>query len=484
MPIESHHTGTRKYIAITISVMLSSVLVLIPLIKPDLMETGFMSDEAIRLTAIFLLILTLWLTEILPMAITALLAIVLQPLFGVTEAREAFASFVSPVFFFVIAMYMVAAVINETGLDKRFALFLLLRSGTRSTHILFVLMLGTAVLSSIMSDIPACAIFMAIGLSLLEKTNIQPGQSNFAKNLMMGIPIAALIGGIATPAGSSINVLALDLLAVFSEQHGLNISITFIQWMTLGIPMVIVLLPFSWWVLLKCYPPELETIGTSQERESDYKELGALTRNEIKVLLIVLLMIVLWIVGSWVEVLNVTVVALFGAIILFMPGIKLISWKKAERHIGWETLIMIGGISSLGHASVKTGLAEWLVHSTMGGLAHWPILWLIPIISLITVLIHLPLPIAPVVNAVLIPPVAALALAMNINPIILVLPVAFTASCAFLLPLDAVPLLTFSKGYYRMFDMLLPGAIISLAWVLLMTVVMIWIAPITLSTLY
>jgi sodium-dependent dicarboxylate transporter 2/3/5 len=82
-----------------------------------------------------------------------------------------------------------------------------------------------------------------------------------------------------------------------------------------------------------------------------------------------------------------------------------------------------------------------------------------------------------VVNAVLIPPIAALALSMNINPILLVLPVAFTASCAFLLPLDAVPLLTFSKGYYRMFDMLLPGAIISLAWIILMTLLIIWVAP-------
>lgn len=89
------------------------------------------------------------------------------------------------------------------------------------------MMLGTALLSSIMSDVPACAIFMAIGIGILNKAKVVPGQSQFGKALMMGIPIAALIGGIATPAGSSINVLALDLFASFSEQHQLDIHISF-----------------------------------------------------------------------------------------------------------------------------------------------------------------------------------------------------------------------------------------------------------------
>jgi sodium-dependent dicarboxylate transporter 2/3/5 len=138
---------------------------------------------------------------------------------------------------------------------------------------------------------------------------------------------------------------------------------------------------------------------------------------------------------------------------------------------------MIGSVTSLGQASVKTGLAEWLVQATMSGITDWPLFWLIAFISLLTVLIHLPLPIAPVVNAVLIPPIAALALSMEIDPVILVLPVAFTASCAFLLPLDAVPLITYAKGYYRMWDMLKPGIILSFAWIIIMTVLMIWIAP-------
>ena len=102
---------------------------------------------------------------------------------------------------------------------------------------------------------------------------------------------------------------------------------------------------------------------------------------------------------------------------------------------------------------------------------------MIAIISAFTVILHLPLPIAPTINAVLIPAMVVLAKDAGINPAIFALPVAFTASCAFLLPLDAVPLVTYSRGYYRMFDMLVPGTIISIFWVVIMTVLMLTIGP-------
>ncbi len=185
-------------------------------------------------------------------------------------------------------MFIIAGVVTDTGLGKRFALYLLLKAGTRSTRVVFALMLGTAVLSTIMSDVPACAIFMAIGLGILSKLDIKPGQSPFAKTIMMGIPIAALIGGVATPAGSSINVLALDIFAAFTEQHQLDVQISFLQWMALGVPMVIVLLPLAWCVLIRCYPPEVEKVGSIQENKLEFTALGSLSGNERKVLIIIL----------------------------------------------------------------------------------------------------------------------------------------------------------------------------------------------------
>jgi sodium-dependent dicarboxylate transporter 2/3/5 len=118
---------------------------------------------------------------------------------------------------------------------------------------------------------------------------------------------------------------------------------------------------------------------------------------------------------------------------------------------------MVGGVTSLGAASVKTGLAKWLVDASLGGLAAWEAVWVVAAISAFTVLVYLILPIGPVIVAVVIPPIVALATASGRNPALYALPVVFTASCAFLLPLDAVPLVTFAKDYYRMLDMLRPG---------------------------
>ena len=138
---------------------------------------------------------------------------------------------------------------------------------------------------------------------------------------------------------------------------------------------------------------------------------------------------------------------------------------------------MVGGVTALGAASVETGLAQWLVEGSLGGIEDWSTVGIVALVSTFTVGIHLALPIGPVINSVLIPPLALLALSTGQNPALYALPVAFTASCAFLLPLDAVPLLTYGKGYYRMLDMLAPGTILSICWIILITVLMVVLGP-------
>ena len=138
---------------------------------------------------------------------------------------------------------------------------------------------------------------------------------------------------------------------------------------------------------------------------------------------------------------------------------------------------MIGAVSSIGLASRDTGLATWVVSSIFDGAGGISVLWLIIAISTFTVIIHFVVPIGPVVNAVMIPPIVALAIAIGQPPILLALPVIFTASCAFLLPLDAVALITYSKGYYRMTDMLWPGLVISVFWVIILTGLMLVVVP-------
>ena len=456
---------TSAIVGVAAAVGLAFLLLSVP--GPDALP-----DAGQRMGAIFVVVLILWVTEAVPVGVTSLLAVVLLPLFGVADLPTAFSTFISPVFFFVLAMFVIAQAFISSGLDRRFSLWLLSKAGTDSRRVVLVFMAGTCLVSTIMSDVPATAIFMAVAVGLFEKMELAPGRSTFAKALMIGIPFAALIGGVATPAGSSINILGI----FFIQEYG-DVTVRFLDWMVIGVPMVVVLLPLSARVLLWFYPPEMDQVTVVGDVQTERASLGPVSGREWRVLIILGTMIVLWVLSTWVVALNVVLVSLLGAITMFLPGMRLFTWKDVERGIGWEALLMIGGVTALGAASVETGLAQWLVDGSLGGLEDWSTVGVVALVSAFTVVIHLALPIGPVINSVLIPPLAILALSTGQNPALYALPVAFTASCAFLLPLDAVPLVTYTRGYYRMLDMLVPGTILSVGWVLLITVLMVWLGP-------
>ena len=449
-----------------VSAIVVALIILFVIPTPDGLE-----PEGQAMGALFAVALILFVTEAIPIAVTAVLVLMLQPIFGIAGIRDAFNSSVSPVFFMVLVMFLVAQAFSQTGLARRYALWLFSVAGTDSRRVLVVFVIGSGVMSTLISDVPACAIFMALCLGVIEKRGLKPG-SNFAKALMIGVPIGALIGGVGTPVGSSINLLGLDQL----ERFG-NVSVRFIDWMAIGMPMVIVLLPLAAWIILRFYPPEIETVGDLSALEAERKEQGPLSVAERKVVAIIGIMVTLWVLSTWFPIFDLYIVGIGGGVAMFLPGINVLTWKQAQAGTGWDALLLIAGVTSLGNASVNTGLAQWMVDQTLGGIAAWNPILVIALISAFTVMIHLALPINPVIVTVLIPPLAILAIDSGVNPALYALPVAFTASCSFLLPIDAVPLLTFGKGYYKMFDMFPPGAVISVIWVILMTGILAVVAP-------
>lgn len=455
----------RRAAGLAIALVVGALLLVAP--SPEGLQPA-----AHRAAVLFVVALVLWVTEVLPIGVTALLVLILQPVLGIADTRTAFSTFVSPVFFFVFAMFCIALVIVGSGLDRRFALWLLSKAGTDSRRVVLAFMAGTAAVSSIMSDVPACAVFMALAVGVLNKAGIAPGRSAFGKALMIGIPIASYIGGVATPVGSSVNIIGMHLI----EQHA-GVRVPFVTWMSIGVPMALVLVPVACAVLLWVYPPEVRSIGSLEEVVADRAALGRLSNSEKKAVVVLSTMIAAWIASSWLPQLDITLIGVAGAVAMFLPGVGLLTWKQAERGVGWDVLFLLGGVTSLGAASDATGLARWLVTATLGGMAGWDLVSVVAAISSLTVLVVLVVPIGPVVNALLIPPIVLLAIANGANPLIYAVPVAFTASCAILLPLNPVALITYSKGYYRMLDMLLPGAIVSVAWVVLLTTLMVWLAP-------
>jgi sodium-dependent dicarboxylate transporter 2/3/5 len=326
--------------------------------------------------------------------------------------------------------------------------------------------------STVVSDVACAALFMAVALGLFDKMGLAPGRSEFARGVMIGVPIASLIGGIGTPAGSSVNVLGLN----FIEQYG-QLRVPFVSWMAIGLPMVIILVPFAAKVILWCYPPERARIE-GIDFGAELRSLGPISGGEWKVIAVMSTMLALWIASSWIPQIDVVVVAVLGAVVMFLPGMRLFSsWKEVERGTSWDALLMIGSVTSLGAVSASSGLAKWLVDASLGGLAAFPTVVVLAAISLFIAVIHLLVPVNPAIVASMVPPIVLLATSTGQSPALYGLPVVFSASCAFLLPLDAVPLVTYGKGYYRMFDMLLPGAIVTIAWVVVQTALLLIVWP-------
>jgi solute carrier family 13 (sodium-dependent dicarboxylate transporter), member 2/3/5 len=455
---------TATYAGIGLALLAAVLAVLLPL-------PAGLTPQGAHLAGVFVIALILWVTEAIPIAVTSLLVILLQPVFQVTTTGAAVGGFMTPVFFFVVAMFCIAQVVVDSGLARRFALLLLERARTDSRRVVLAFMVGAAAMSTVVSDVPVAAVWMSMALPLLARIDATPGQSQLGKALMIGIPVAAFIGGVGTPAGSSINILGLFQIEQFGKVH-----VSFLQWMAIGLPMVLILTPLAWAVLIRVFPPEVPTLGNAAELRDERRALGGFTVPEKKVVTLLAGMVALWVASSWVRAIDTTLVAMAGAVAMFLPGMNLLTWPRAQRTIGWDALLLIGSVTSLGAAAASTGLAKYLV-GALPDMQLWPVYAVIALISAVTVVIHLPVPVNPAIVGVLIPPIALLAASTGQNAALYTLPVVFTASCAMLLPLDAVTVITYSKGYYRMTDMLLPGAIISVFWVILMTLLMTWVAP-------
>ena len=261
-------SAPTAFMGVVAAALLALVVVLLP-------GAEALPAEGQRMAAIFIVVLVLWTTEAVPVGVTSLLAVVLLPIFGVADLATAFSDFMSPVFFFVLAMFIVAQAFISSRLDQRFSLWLLSKAGTDSRRVVLVFMVGTCLISTIMSDVPATAIFMALAMGLFGKMGLTPGRSSFAKALMIGIPFAALIGGVATPAGSSINILGI----FFIQEYG-NVTIRFLDWMVIGVPMVVILLPLSVQILLRFYPPEMAHVTAVGDVEAERGALGPVTGRE------------------------------------------------------------------------------------------------------------------------------------------------------------------------------------------------------------
>ncbi|CAN5877457.1 DASS family sodium-coupled anion symporter [soil metagenome] len=467
-----------RRLAPRLGLLLGPLLLLAVLLLPP--PEG-MEALAWRTAGVGLLMATWWVSEAIPIPATSLLPLVLFPLLGVATIDAAASPYANPLIFLFMGGFMLALAMQRWNLHRRIALRIIAALGTRPVSLVAGFMAASAFLSMWVSNTATTLMMLPIGLSVIElvirrsdRPDRHPGESNFGVALMLGIAYACSIGGLGTLIGTPPNAL---LAGFVREAYGIEIG--FAQWMMVGVPLVVVALPLTWLLLTRLlYPIRMAEIpGGSEIIARERQSLGSPSRAEKIVAVVFTLTAAAWIFRPLLEarglVLSDAGIAIAGALALFLIPLDLrrgefvLNWEWAQR-LPWGVLILFGGGLSLASAISRTGLAGW-IGEEIAGFGALPLV--VVMLAVTTVIVFLTeLTSNTATAAAFLPVVSSVAIGLGENPLLLAIPAALAASCAFMMPVATPPnAIVYGSGYLTIPQMARAGVVLNLLLIVLIT---------------
>lgn len=421
--------------------------------------------ESIALTAdgkaclaILAFAITLWVTEAVPFAVTALVVVLLVPVFGIADYPAVVrAGFGNPLITFFIGVLFLSTGFTRSGLGTRLVLHVLRVVGTRTDRVLLGFLVVGALLSMWITDMAVAALLLPLGVGVLRDAKLEPLRSDFGRALMISCAFGPLIGGIGTPAGAGANLAAVGYLR---ELAGVEVS--FARWMAYGVPAALLMIPVGWRLLLRAFPPEIDRLPIGDTGIADrIAALGRPSRLEVWTLAVFAGTIALWLATPLLAAWSggridppAQAVALGGGLLLFLPGLRVLVWKEAQRDMDWGGVILIVAGLSLGVMVFETGAARWLAQVMLGRLADVPGVLQPFVIVLVVAALHLLFSSNTVTGAIIMPILIALAQDLGLDVWTIAAPAAFTSSLAFILVTESpTNVLPYSAGYFSIRDM-------------------------------
>ena len=436
-----------------------------------------MPAEAWPVAGLVILMAAWWMTEAVPLSVSALLPFVILPLVGVMDARATASAYYSPIIFLLLGGAFLALAIERTGLHKRLSLAILKTLGAHGgqTQLLLAFMIAAAILSMLISNTSTALIMMPMALAVLSGGGVVAGadgevtREGLSGALPMGIAFAASIGGIGTLVGSPTNAIAVGLI---NEATGTQIS--FAQWMAYGLPIVVVGIPIAAWLITRVQRVSEHPFDVVAARNAIDTH-AAWSPAEKRLIPIVALTFLAWMTrqwvapylpaGSWTD----GTIAIIAALALFIlpdgTGRPMLSWQEADR-APWGVFLMFGGGLALAAGMGASGLAEWIGQQLLP-------LETLPLIVIAAITVALVIIITEFASNVatasgIIPVVAALVVAMGVDPILLAMPAAIAASWGFMLPAGTGPnAIAWSTGRIKLSRMVGAGILLDIVGIAL-----------------
>jgi sodium-dependent dicarboxylate transporter 2/3/5 len=461
----------KSYIFAGLSVLAFALIMLLPLPPEIVTEKGTVALTAAGKSslAVLAMVVILWVTEAVAFPVAGFIGMALLVITGAAGLKALVQEgFGNTIIMFFIGVMIFSAAIEQTNLLKRLTNRMLYKLGHSPKMIILAFLIIGTVISAWITDMAVAAIMTPIAVAILKNAGVQPLKSNFGRALLISCAWGALIGGIATPAGCGPNPLTMAFL---KDLAGINFS--FVDWMILGIPSALLMVPCAWFILLRTFPLEHVNLVIDRETfEKNKAEYGKFHKNEVATLIIAIMTITLWImgdmIGKWtggkIAYLGIEFVAIASACVFFLPGLDILDWKKAEKDMGWGSILLIATGLAIGMAVYKAGAAAWLaqvVFSKIGLLHPLAIIFAVVVgISLLKVAFSS----NTVTGVIMVPLLIALSRQLDLDPALLAIPAGMTSSLAFLLvtstPTNVIP---YTAGYFTIKDMAKAGIWMTLA---------------------
>ena len=455
-----------------------------------LLPGGMLSPDADKVLAVAIWMVVWWITEAVSISVTALLPLAFFPLLGVADMKSVSAAYGNPIIFLFFGGFIIALAMEKVQLHRRIALKVIQLTGTSPDMVVLGFMIATALLSMLISNTATTLVMLPIALSVVEmlqhdEDGFTSNDKNFALSIMLGIAYAANIGGVATIIGTPPNMVLIGFL-----EATYDIEISFLQWMTIGLPFSIVMLAILYVVLVKwLYPNRLQGRASGKTViEKELSRLGVLNREEKQVLAIFMLAMLLWIfrtqLNIWLPMipLSDTGISMLAGVLLFtLP----LNWKKGSFILDWEDtkklpwgiLILFGGGLALAYSMSESGIIDAIgsAISSYSGLTE--IFLLLILVFVMLFMTELMSNVALV--TIFIPVVAGIAGGFQIPLIELLIPVTIASSCAFMLPMATPPnAIVFASGHVKVNQMVKTGIYLNLLSVLVIVILCKWLLPV------
>lgn len=427
--------------------------------------------------AVGVLMAVWWMTEALPIPVTALVPLVLFPLLGVADAGDAAAPYANPLIFLFLGGFVLAKGMERWHLHRRLALGLIARVGTSPRRLVLGFVAASGLLSMGISNTATALMMLPIGLSVVEVVRGEETRS-FGIALMLGIAYACSVGGMATLIGTPTNAL---LAGFVHEAYGVDLS--FAGWFAVGLPLALVGLALVYAALTRL----TFRIGTAASPEAqafvqaERAAMGPTSTPERRVAVVFGVVAALWItrplLDTWLPGLTDTGIAVAGALTLFaLPagtGDRLLDWESA-RTLPWGVLLLFGGGLSLAAAVQATGLAGW-IGAQLEAAQMLPSLFVVGLV--VTVVVFLTEMTSNTATAAAFLPVLG-GLALGLDPFPLLAAAALAASCAFMLPVATPPnAIVYSSDRLSVRDMARAGIVLNLTFIVLLSLVATYVFP-------